>query len=160
MTGVSGGSGEGGTITPMEARQNIRVLVMTDHIDPSPALLDAIRERAAQGSVQFRIVVANPARAELHLLHPERHDKAVAAEQLLHRTLPVIEAAAGGRVFASVSVRHDPIDAIEETLFSEPIDEIIVAVTPHGLATRLHQDLPHRLKHFGIPVTAIDATAR
>lgn len=146
-------------IKTMEEPRNTRVLVMTDHVDPSPALLNAIRQRAASGSVQFRIVVANPARAELHLLHPERHDKAVAAEQLLHATLPVIEAAAGSRVFASVSVRHDPIDAVEETLFSEPIDEIILAVTPHGLAKRMHQDLPHRLQHFGIPVTEVDASA-
>ena len=47
------------------------------------------------------------------------------------------------------------MDAIEETIFSEPIDEIMIAVTPHGLATRLHQDLPHRLRHFEIPVTVV-----
>lgn len=104
-------------------------------------------------------MVANPARAELHLLHPERHDKAVEAEQLLHRVLPVLEAAAGSRVFASVSVRHDPMDVVEEVLFSEPIEEIILAVTPHGYATRLHQDLPHRLEHFGLPITAVPASA-
>ena len=31
--------------------------------------------------MQFRLVVLNPARAELHLLHPERHDKAAEAER-------------------------------------------------------------------------------
>lgn len=143
----------------MDEQRLTRVLVMTDHVAPSPALLDSIRERAARSACQFRIVVANPARAELHLLHPERHDKATEAEQLLHRALPVLEAAAGSRVFASVSVRHDPIDVVEEVLFSEPIDEIILAVTPHGYATRLHQDLPHRLAHFGLPVTAVPASA-
>ena len=70
----------------------------------------------------------NPARAELHLLHPERHDKAEEAEQVLRAMLPDLEQAAGGRVIGSVSVRHDPMDAIEETLFTEPIDEIILDV--------------------------------
>ena len=105
--------------------------------------------------MQYRLVVPNPARAELHLLHPERHDKAAEAEKVLHEALFALEVAAGGRVLGSVSVRHDPMDAIEEVLFSEPIDEIILAVAGHGLSTRLHQDLAHRLKHHGIPVTVV-----
>ena len=68
---------------------------------------------------------------------------------------PAVEEAAGGHVIGSVSVRHDPMDAIEETLFSEPIDEIILSVVSHGLATWLHQDLQHRLKHFGLPITVV-----
>ncbi len=44
------------------------------------------------------------------------------------------------------------MDAIEETLFSEPVDEIMLDVPPHHLASWLHQDLEHRLKHFQIPV--------
>lgn len=58
-------------------------------------------------------------------------------------------------MIGSVSVRSDPMDAIEETLFSEPIDEIMLSVASHGLATRLQQDLPHRLKQFGLPVTVV-----
>ena len=53
-----------------------RVLVVTDKADPTPTLTAAISDRAAAGEVRFRVVVLNPARAELHLLHPERHDKA------------------------------------------------------------------------------------
>jgi hypothetical protein len=54
------------------------------------------------------------------------------------------------------------MDAIEEVLYSEPIDEIILSVTPHRFSTRLHQDLPHRLEHLGIPITAVpsDTPAR
>ena len=137
--------------------RTLRILVVTDHADPSAALLEAITGRAASGDVQFRIVVPNPARAELNLLHPERHDKAHQAELVLRQAQPLLERAAGGPVIGSVSVRHDPMDAIEETIFSEPIDEIMIAVTPHGFATRFHQDLPHRLRHFEIPVTVVGA---
>ena len=132
-----------------------RILVVTDHVEPTPALLAAIRRRAETGGVQLRLVVLNPARAELHLLHPERHDKALEAESALRSTLPLLESAAGGSVIGSVSVRHDPMDAIEETVFNEPIDEIMLAVPSHHLAERLHQDLPHRLAHLHLPVTTV-----
>jgi nucleotide-binding universal stress UspA family protein len=143
----------------MEQQQTMRILVVTDHADPSQALLEAITHRAETRDAQFRIVVPNPARAELHLLHPERHDKAHEAEQVLRRAQPLLERAAGGPVIGTVSVRSDPMDAIEETIFSEPIDEIILSVAPHGLSTWLHQDLAHRLHHFGLPVTVVAAGA-
>jgi len=135
-----------------------RILVVTDHAEPSPELLTAIGQRAVTDDAQFRVVVVNPARAELHLLHPERHDKATQAEAALLGALPELEAAAGGPVIGSVSVRHDPMDAVEETIFSEPIDEIMLSVPAHHLATALHQDLQHRLEHFHLPVTVVQAT--
>ena len=141
----------------MAQQRPTRILVVTDHADPSNALLEAITHRAETGDVQFRVVVPNPARAELHLLHPERHDKAREAELVLRKAQPLLERAAGGPVIGAVSVRNDPMDAIEETIFSEPIDEIMLAVAPHGLSTRLHQDLAHRLQHFGLPVTVVEA---
>jgi hypothetical protein len=47
------------------------------------------------------------------------------------------------------------MDAVEETLFSEPVDEIMLSLPAHGLSTWLHQDLEHRLRHFGLPVTVV-----
>ncbi len=132
-----------------------RVLVVTDRAAPSAELVAAITQRVLLGPAQFRVVVLNPTRAEIHLLHPERHDKAAEAEQALHAALPELQAAAGGPVVGSVSVRHDPMDAVEETVFSEPIDEILLAVPEHQLVVRLHQDLQHRLHHLGLPVTVV-----
>src|SRR3954452_7528454 len=88
-----------------------RVLVVTDAAEPSPSLREAIRHRAEAHDAQFRLVVLNPARAEVHLLHPERHDKTAEAEAVLRAALPALEAAAEARVIGSVSVRHDPMDA-------------------------------------------------
>jgi hypothetical protein len=132
-----------------------RVLVVTDTAEPSPSLRDAIRHRAENGDVKFRLIVLNPARAELHLLHPERHDRAAEAEITLRSALPQLELAAHAPVIGSVSVRHDPMDAIEETLFAEPVDEIILDVPPHHFSSWLHQDLEHRLAHFHTPVLTI-----
>jgi hypothetical protein len=139
----------------MKRTDTTRILVVTDHPNPPPALISAIKQRAKLGPVQFRVVVPNPAPAEIHLLHPERHAKALEAEKILSSALHELELATGGRIVGSVSVRHDPMDAVEETLFSEPIDEIIVSVAPHGLAHHLHQDLANRLDHFGLPIIVI-----
>ena len=142
-------------MTAIDTTPTARVLVVTDHILPTADLVEAIHRRAAADDVQFRVVVLNPARSEFHILHPERRVKAAEAELALREALPALEEAAGGHVIASVSVRHDPMDAIEETLFSEPIDEILISVPHHHLAERLHQDLPHRLHHYGLPVAFI-----
>lgn len=136
-----------------------RVLVVSDRTAVTPALLAAIRDRAARGPAQFRLVVTNPARAEAHPLHPERHDKAAEAERVLRAAMPDIERAAGGHVIATVSIRHDPMDAVEEVVFGEPIDEIVVAVAPHGVSHWLHQDLADRLAHLGLPVTTVREAA-
>ena len=132
-----------------------RVLVVTDAAEPTKSLRDAVRHRAEAGDAQFRLVVLNPARAELHPLHPERRDQALAAEVALRSALPRLELSVHAPVIGSVSVRHDPMDAIEEVLFNEPVDEILLDVPPHRLSSWLHQDLEHRLAHFEIPVTTI-----
>ena len=139
--------------------QPLRILVVADRTDPTPALMDALCRRAEEGGVQFRLIILNPAKAEVHLLHPERHDKAAEAERALRLVLPKIEEATRASVIASVSVRHDPMDAVEAALADEPIDEIILAVPPHRLSTWLHQDLAHRLEHYGLPVQTVPTTA-
>lgn len=137
-----------------------RILVLTDAAEVAPELLEAMAERAADGDVRFRLVVLNPARAEVHLLHPERHDKAAEAERALRETLPRLEEALGGRrVIGSVSVRHDPMDAVEETLNAEPVEEIWLHVREHALTRRLHQDLTHRLSVHHLPVRVVEHPA-
>jgi hypothetical protein len=132
-----------------------RVLVVTDQPAATPGLLEAIRDRAARGPIEVRILVPNPAPAEWHPTHPARHDKAEAARLVLEEALPDIQQAAGVPVDGFVSIRHDPMDAVEETLHDEPFDEIIVATAPHGLERWLHVDLPHRLSHLGLLVTTV-----
>jgi hypothetical protein len=142
----------------MESSHPVRVLVVSDHPEDA-AVLDALRDRASRGPIDVRVVVPDPARAELHLLHPERHDKAAEAQRRLDATIPGIEVAAGGRVTGSVSVRHEPMDVIEDVVFNEPIDEIILALRLHGLSQRMHHDLPRRAAHLGLPITTVAMSA-
>ena len=136
-----------------------RVLVVTDTVEPSATLTDAVRHRAETHDAQFRLVVLNPARAEVHLLHPERHDKALEAEAVLRTAVPLLEAAVGAPVIGSVSVRHDPMDAIEEALHDGDFHEIVLSTLPHSVTRWLHIDLPHRVSHLGLPTRTVTATA-
>ena len=136
----------------------VRVLVVSDHTEATAEVLAAISRRVQDGPAQFRVLIPNPAHAEAHLRHPERHERAEQAELVLHASLAAYARAAGAPVIGSVSIRNDPYDAVEETLLDEPVDEILVAVAPHGLSRALHLDLAHRLRHLGLPVTEVPST--
>jgi hypothetical protein len=137
-----------------------RVLLVTDHVEPTSALLEGLRLRAALGPVEVRIIVPNPAAAEWHPLHPERHRKAEEAMRVLARTVPLIEELCDVEATGFVALDHDPMDAIEQSLDEERFDEIVVSMAPHGLTRRLHLDLAHRLAHLHVPVTELTEVSR
>ncbi len=143
----------------MPSTSPTRILVVTDRTAFTGELLAAIRARAGDGTVEARVLVPNPAPAEWHPAHPERHAKAEAAQRVLEAALPRVREAAGMPVDGFVSTRHDPMDAIEELLHDEPVDELIIATAPHHVESWLHVDLPHRAAHLGLPVTAVTAAA-
>ncbi len=59
-----------------------------------------------------------------------------------------------------MSIRHDPIDAIEEAIHERDFDEIISSTQPRSISRWLHIDLPHRVAHLGLPVTTVIAHER
>jgi uncharacterized membrane-anchored protein len=136
-----------------------RVLVVAHRTAATPALLEAIRERAARGAAAFHLLVPNPAE-HAEVTEHERHRKHTEAEHVLALALPLIDQAAGGEADASVSIRHDPMDAIEETLQQGKFDEIILSTLPRSVSRWLHVDLPHRISHLGLPVTTVIAGER
>jgi hypothetical protein len=143
----------------LESAPAANVLVVARTTAATPALLDAIRARAERGPARFHLLVPNPAaHAELTEVERERHH--VEGEHLLELALPLIDEAAGAQADGSVSARHDPMDAIEETLREGAFDEIIVSTLPHGVSRWLHADLPSRVAHLGLPVTTITAVSR
>ncbi|MFL5839003.1 MAG: hypothetical protein ACJ77Z_00945 [Thermoleophilaceae bacterium] len=134
-----------------------QVLVVTDVPRPTPALLDSVRGRAMRGPVGFELLVPNPSPAEWNPTQSEGHLKVDAAKLVLSEALPSIEAAVGAPVDGDVSIRHDAMDAIEETLRNGDYDEIILAMAPHGPLAWLHLDLPHRIAHLGLPLTTVSS---
>jgi uncharacterized membrane-anchored protein len=142
-----------GTETPAD------VLVVAHRTAATPALLDAIKARAAQSPARFYLLVPNPAE-HAELTAAERRQKHIEGEHVLALALPLIDEAAGGAAEGSVSPRHDPMDAIEETLQGGNFHEIILSTLPRSVSRWLHTDLPHRVSHLGLPVTTVVAKER
>lgn len=134
-----------------------RVLIISDRLEAGPGLIDAVRARAEDGPVTFRLIVTNPARAEFHLVHAERHHAVEQSQPALHRLLEELTVQAGSPLEGEISIRHDPFEAVEEDLLRRPAEEVLVAVHEHELAHRLHHDLTHRLKHLKVDVTVVPA---
>ena len=125
----------------------------------TPALLEAVRRRAERGPARFHLLVPDPhppsLRADVHAV-PDLTD----GEKVLALALPLLSDAAGAPVDGMVSRRHDPMDAIEETLHDEDFDEVILSTLPHAVSRWLHIDLPRRVAHLGLPVTTVTAQDR
>jgi uncharacterized membrane-anchored protein len=135
------------------------VLVVAHKTAATPALLEAIRARAARGPARFHLLVPNPAE-HAELIEAERRQRHLDGEHVLALALPLIDEAASGEATGSVSFRRDPMDAVEETLKAGDFHEIIVSALPRSVSRWLHVDLPHRLEHTGLPVTTVVARER
>jgi uncharacterized membrane-anchored protein len=135
------------------------VLVFAHETAATPALIEAIRARAALSPARFHLLV--PALAEhAELTKEERTHRHADGERMLALALPLIEDAAGNAAEGSVSYRHDPMDAIEEALREGNFHEIILSTLPHSVSAWLHVDLPHRVAHLGLPLTNVTAKER
>ena len=145
---------------PMEASSPARILVVAHKTAATPALLDAVRRRAERGAARFHLLVPNPQHPSWRPAEAS-HPNVTEGEQVLALALPLIEDACGGcPTDGSVSRRHDPMDAIEETLHDEDFDEIILSTLPWAVSRWLHLDLPHRVAHLGLPLTTVIAQER
>jgi uncharacterized membrane-anchored protein len=142
-----------------EAVAGPHVLVVTDHPEPAPTLIDAVNARALRGQASFEVLVPNPAPADWHPSNSDRELKVHDTQKVLDASIAAISNASGVPVHGDVSIRHDPMDVIEEALNSGDYDEIILAMHPHGPLAWLHVDLPHRVAHLGLPLTTVSAPA-
>jgi len=78
--------------------------------------------------------------------------KELAQERLAEATAQL--RAIGATVDGQVGDR-DPVHAVGDALRNAEFDEIIVSTLPSRISRWLHQDLPHRLEQFGLPVTHV-----
>ena len=135
-----------------------RVLVVAHRTAATPALLAAVRERAARGPCQFTLLVPNPIRGLDRLTDPEdaaRDD----AQAVLELALPLLEEAAGSPVEGIVG-DPDPLAAIQDAVNLRGFDEIIISTLPTRVSRWLRLDLPHKAAALGLPVTTVTARSR
>ena len=136
-----------------------RVLVVANRTAATPALLDAVKARAARGPAVFHLLIPNAA-AHAEITDSERERDRTAAEHVLALALPLLDEASGHHAEGSISIRHDPMDAIEEALHAGRFDELLLSSLPHRRVALAPPRPPGRLAHYGLPVTVATARGR
>jgi hypothetical protein len=135
-----------------------RVLVVAHRTAATPALLEAVRERAAQGGATFTLLVPKPVHGVDRVADPE-DVSSDEAQMTLDLALPLLEEAAGGPVEGVVGVSN-PMDAVADAVNTRGFDEVIVSTLPKRVSKWLHLDLPHKISGLGLPVTTVTAADR
>jgi uncharacterized membrane-anchored protein len=131
-----------------------RVLVVTNKVSASPAVLEAVRERASAGPAKFFLLVPNPD----HVAFDRNRPAGPLGEEVLAQALPLLEEPTGGEVAGRVASSPNAYDDIVEELSTGRYREIILETLPSHVSHWLHVDLPERVAHLGYPLTTVPAT--
>ena len=78
----------------MESSTPARVLVVAHKTAATPALIEAVRERAGRGPAKFTLLVPNPAHGLHAVVDPEDVEQGE-GQQVLELAIPLLEDAAG-----------------------------------------------------------------
>ena len=130
-----------------------RVLVVAHKTAATQPLLDAVRERAAEGPAKFTLLVPNPAHGLHKAVDPEDLD-AGEAREVLEVALPKLSQAAGSEVEGIVG-DPDPSAAIQDAINLRGFDEVIISTLSPKLSRWLHLDLPSKVSGLGLPVRTV-----
>src|SRR3954447_9042599 len=135
-----------------------RGLIVANKTAATPALIEAVRARAARGPAVFTLLVPNPAHGLHAFVDPEDQARNE-AETTLELAIPLLEAAAGGPVDGMIGV-PEPLAAIQDAINIHGFDELIISTLPQRVSKWLKLDLPSKAAGLGLPVTTVIATGR
>lgn len=135
-----------------------RVLVVANKTAATPALIDAVRERAARGVCEFTLLVPNATHGLHKLVDPEDQSESE-AETTIELAIPLLEEAAGVPVDAMIGV-PEPLAAIQDAINLHGFDELIISTLPTLVSKWLKLDLPSKAAGLGLPVTTVTARSR
>ena len=135
-----------------------RILVVANKTAATPALLEAVRERASRGPCEFTLLVPNTTHGLHKVVDPEDQSQNE-AETTIELALPLLEDAAGGPVDAMIGV-PEPLAAIQDAINLHGFDELIISTLPTRVSKWLRLDLPHKAAGLGLPVTTVTARSR
>ena len=135
-----------------------RVLVVAHKTAATPALVEAVRERASRGAATFTLLIPKAVHGITRVADPEDAPDDETRD-ILELALPLLEDAAGSRVEGLVG-SSTPIEAIQDAVNLHGFDEIIISTLPTRVSKWLHLDLPSKLNGLGLPVTTVTAKER
>jgi hypothetical protein len=139
----------------MESSTPTRVLVVANRTAATPALLDAVRERAGRGPCTFTLLIPHTAHGLHRVVDPEDQGQNE-AEETLELALPLLEKAAGAPVEGMIG-DPEPLAAIQDAVNTRGFDELIISTLPKRFSRWLRLDLPHKATGLGLPVTTVTA---
>ena len=142
----------------MESSTPARVLVVAHKTAATPALIEAVRERAARGAAAFTLLVPNPAHGLHAVMDPEDVEEDE-AHAVLALAIPLLEEAAGASVDGLVG-DSSPMNAIQDAINIHGFDEVIISTLPARVSKWLKLDLPSKVTGLGLPVTTVTAQER
>jgi hypothetical protein len=142
----------------MESSTRARVLVVAHKTAATPALIEAVRERAARGPAVFTLLVPNPAHGLHAVVDPEDLEDSE-GQAVLELAIPLLEEAAGGPVEGLVG-DPSPMNAIQDAINIHGFDEVIISTLPARVSKWLKLDLPSKVTGLGLPVTTVTARER
>jgi hypothetical protein len=134
------------------------VLVVAHQTAATPALLDAVRERAGRGPAQFHLVVPRLPHG-MHKVVDPQDAGADEAQQVLDTALPKLSQAAGHRVTGELG-DSEPLMAIQDAINLGDYDELIISTLPLGISRWLKLDIVSKAKGLGLPVTHVMASSK
>jgi hypothetical protein len=132
-----------------------RVLVVANRTAATPALIEAVRERAARGPAVFTLLVPHFAHG-LHKVVDAADTDVSESEAVLELALPLLRQAAGGEVEGIIG-DAEPLAAIHDAVNLRGFDEIILSTLPARVSRWLKLDLPSKVTGLGLPVTHVEA---
>jgi hypothetical protein len=142
----------------MESSGRTRVLVVAHKTAATPALIEAVRERAARGPCTFTLLVPNVVHGLHTVVDPQDQDRSE-AEAVLELAVPLLEEAAGAKVGGIIG-DPEPLAAIQDALNLQGYDEVILSTLPARVSRWLKLDLPSKVAGLDLPVTTVTARSR
>jgi hypothetical protein len=124
------------------------ILIVANRTAATPALIEAVRERAQRSPCSFALLVP-----QLPSEVPYGDEE---ARKTLELAIPLLEEAAGGTVKGMIGPA-DALLAVERTLVHEHFDEVIISTLPARVSAWLKRDLPSRVERLEVPVTVVRA---
>jgi hypothetical protein len=132
------------------------VLVVANRTAESPELLEALKQRAAQGDATFTLLV--PSTPHGVAWAADMHSGGSEAEAHMQNTVERLRSA-GLEVADGKVGDPDPAAAVQDLVNFESFDEVVVSTLPGGISKWLKLDLPHRVERItGLPVTHVVAS--
>ncbi len=142
----------------MESSTPARVLVVAHKTAATPALIEAVRDRAQRGPAAFTLLVPNPAHGLHALVDPEDQEESE-GQTVLDLAIPLLEDAAGGPVEGLVG-DPSPMNAIQDAINIHGFDEVIISTLPARVSKWMKLDMPSNVTGLGLPVTTVTARDR